>query len=259
MSWCDKLAATPTIGLRLDPSYTPSDALLSSIRPLLNEWGQGEKPDFTLDNLEPFSATVQLNNGFAYTVDPSRISIVFQHRMKVRTVSGGLPTVELISSPQPYTELLEEAQHRLLVFSKLLPDSGRRFVRRIGVVVSVNLDEEELPPGIAKMISYLSKPWPGETAYFNFNLVGNIDVNQRWTDRCVHTAVKQEEPDALVNIKFDWQRTFATEQPYDTANLKKDLDLARKAALAYFEELAEGNRFDEHVSSDESPSGEQDE
>jgi hypothetical protein len=49
----------------------------------------------------------------------------------------------------------------------------------------------------------------------------------------------------LLTVQFDWQRTFGTEWQATRSNLERVLEDALKDSIDYFEQLAEGNRFDE--------------
>src|ERR1700745_3174961 len=75
VSWCDKLAATPTVGFRVDYHYEPLDTVLRALYPMLNKWVDGDKARFTVEKREP-TFTVNLNlhqDGFIYSVEPTRI------------------------------------------------------------------------------------------------------------------------------------------------------------------------------------------
>ena len=55
----------------------------------------------------------------------------------------------------------------------------------------------------------------------------------------------QRIPTVFLPYTFDWQRTFKAARPLNEKTLHNDIAGSQKAALAYFEELAEGNIFDE--------------
>jgi hypothetical protein len=64
-------------------------------------------------------------------------------------------------------------------------------------------------------------------------------------ERCIHTLTKPEEKDQLMTLQFDWQRSYQTGWQNTKENLERLVEGGTKDALRYFEELAEGNRFDE--------------
>jgi hypothetical protein len=124
LSWCDKLAATPTLGLKADFHFDSLDAILHALSLMLNEWVDGDRATFSVERREPFTVTVNAEDGFTYSVEPTRISVAFQHTMKMKMVSGGPPIAEMLSRPLPYTELLPNVADRLmkrLYFSAVEP------------------------------------------------------------------------------------------------------------------------------------------
>ena len=94
-------------------------------------------------------------------------------------------------------------------------------------------------------MEYFGRPWGGILDSFNFMIAAQITETTETRDRCVHTIIKQEEPDQLLTILFDWQRTFNTGWQITKSNLERVTNDAQKDALKYFEDLAEGSRFDE--------------
>ena len=65
------------------------------------------------------------------------------------------------------------------------------------------------------------------------------------TERCSHMIVQPEEKDQLLTLQFDWQRLFSKGWTVTKSNLERVLNEAERDALRYFEDLAEGSRFDE--------------
>ncbi len=244
MSWCDKLASTPTVGLTFSPQTLSGASLLSALAPLLDEWTEGDKQKFTLSKQDAFSAEVTTDDGFKYGVDSTRLSVEFHHRLKVKQVSGGPPVVEMLSRPAPFTELLPDVCERALRLSALVSDPGPRTLRRLGIVSTTIVAEDEAPPGILRFIRYVARPWDNFLDHYAFSMTAPISNASGWSDRCIHQILKPDDPEALVTIIFDWQRTFATPKRLTPASLRSLLTAARTDATEYFEDLAEGNRFD---------------
>lgn len=80
---------------------------------------------------------------------------------------------------------------------------------------------------------------------FSIQIAASVGKGQGYTDRCVHTLLRTEDPQELLTIMFDYQRTFSSGRPITAASLKEITASTERASLRYFEELAEGNRFDE--------------
>ncbi|MER8783362.1 hypothetical protein NKH60_19305 [Mesorhizobium sp. M1006] len=247
MSWCDKLASVPSVGFIYDPHFVSGDGIIDAIAPMLDKWKVGDKPDFTLSQPEPLKIEVQHNNGFTYSFEPTRTSIAYQHRVKFRNVSGSRPVAELISSPQPYSQLLDDAISDIVEIALILPMAKRRSVKTIGIVTSTHADEKDIPPGIRKMIRYLSRPWKSDLDAYLFTIVAEVESAKIHSDRCIHTLTRPDDKEQIPNFKFDWQRSYSNQVAVEKDTLLRELQRAKKAALDYFETLAVGDAFDDIV------------
>ncbi len=114
MSWCNKLASTPSVGLKFNYHFAPSTDILDALTPILDGLVAGEKTKFAINSQEAFAVEFTTEDGFHYGIDPSRVWIDFQHRLKVKPISGGPPIAELLSRPAPFSELLPEVSKRLI-------------------------------------------------------------------------------------------------------------------------------------------------
>jgi len=89
MSWCDKLASTPTIGFRLTTHFAPIETILDALSPILDAFGEGDAKNVTLDQSQTFFSTgFTTNEGFRYSADENKISVAFNHRVRFKPVSG---------------------------------------------------------------------------------------------------------------------------------------------------------------------------
>ena len=84
MSWCDKLASTPSVGVMLDNFFIPSDALLQAFAPLFNELIDEDDghQQFSIDKRDTFSVSFGLEEGFTYGLENSKVFVAFNHRMR---------------------------------------------------------------------------------------------------------------------------------------------------------------------------------
>ena len=56
MTWCDKLASTPTVGFKLSTHFAPIDILLNSWAPILDRASEKESKDTSIDHpSKPFA------------------------------------------------------------------------------------------------------------------------------------------------------------------------------------------------------------
>lgn len=247
MTWCDKLASTPSIGIGLNPEYLPSSVILDALKPILKRARGDTKHDgFTIDSVDTYAVTLTTEDGFHYGVDSNKVFVEFRHRMRAKQISGGPPILEMLSRPLLFSQLMPEVSKRVLEAAELICSVQSRTIQRIGIVSSTSVDEEDAPPGILKFIDYVSKPWAGERPpYYRFDILADLGKTNAWSDRCLHVLLKQEESrDQLTTIRFDWQRSLINEKPAREEFLIELMRDAEKAALDYFEDLAIGNRFD---------------
>lgn len=247
MSWCDKLAATAAMGVKFDTQMIGSGVLLDRFTPLLNSWLDGEKVPFNIEqfNENPFGLSFITDDGFLYGVDASRAHVSFRHRMRARSISGGHPTMEMLSQPLPYTELLEGVSDKLLDFTLLVPNIAERNLLRVGVIAKATVDRDDFPPGIERFYEYIGRPWRGEVDGATFSITGNIQTTSRFKDRCIHKFVQPDDGEELCTLEFDWQRILVGGMHIGKKALEEIFERCRIDALGYFEELAEGSRFDE--------------
>ncbi len=193
---------------------------------------------------DSFGFELTTEDGFTYVVNQESISVSFVHRLKLKNRSGDYPVAEMISRPQPYTKLLPIVCERLLEVTALLINPKYRFLEEIGIVTSTIVDEDEAPPGIHRFNDYVGKPWSNELDAYGLQIVARLNDHSDKADRCIHNISRAENEDGLVNLRFDWQRKFKNQHPIPTTERLSELfKTARKDALAYFEELAEGDRF----------------
>ena len=247
MSWCDKLASTPSAGFGLDWHFATSGAILEALSPVLNPLVKDDKPQFTITRQDAFTVNLSTTDGFLYGIEPARVFIEFRHTMRAKSVSGGPPVMEMLSRPMVFTKLLPEITRRLVGSTLAITKNSPRKITRVGIVSLTTVDDNDVPPGIARFIKYVARPWSGFVDAYSFQIISVLDRNPDWTDKCIHILIKPENPDELLNLTFDWQRTFTSGQSTTEHSLKRILARAEQDATGYFEDLAEGNRFDEHL------------
>jgi len=177
-------------------------------------------------------------------VDQSAIHIAFSHRLKAVPVSGGVPTLEMLSEPQPYTQLLPDIFDRLIEATLLLPNIHARGVTRVGAVSTTMVAEEDLPPGIRRMIEYLGQPWGQIPEQFSFSGTYVVEEKTDWVDKCMHTISRNFDNSGLLQVVFDWGRNFKKINRANKEYLKKICIDAQRSSLQYLESVAEGTRFD---------------
>jgi hypothetical protein len=248
VSWCDKLSSTPAVGVRLDKSFAPVSTLLEPLTPLVSTWVDKDKDSaaFTVDHQDQFSCTLQTFDGYSYILGPEQLTVEFKHRLRFRAQSAGPPTAELMSNPRPYTEVLADVTKRLLDLVELETAEKSRKLLRIGIVSTTHVTEEELPPGIDRFIKHLMKPWSTSADFYNIELASKFPraKSSSTQDRCIHHITKREDGEGLVIVKLDWQRIFEGSKGLSVASLPGLVSDAQEAALEYFEDVAQGERFD---------------
>jgi hypothetical protein len=250
-SWCDKLASVPSVGLKLVPHYASSDTLFDAVSPILDRSVKGDQATFHVTQQTSFEIQFQTDEGFHYLLEPTKCAISFRHRMRPKLQSAGPPVMELLSHPLPYTALLQDASDRLVEVAPRLPGGAKaRAMTRVGVLSTTTVDMAEAPPGILRFLDYVGRPWRTSLNYFDMAVMADLSKTKEWDDRCIHTLKKSEEPDAMLSITLDWQRVYHSERLLKPELLRPLLANCREAALNYFEDVAQGNRFDEKLISE---------
>jgi hypothetical protein len=256
LSWCDKLASTPAAGFKMDLHFASTSAITQALTPIIDELAEDNVPKFSLTSTDQFNALIAGEDGFTYGIDPSGVNVTFQHRMKPKQVSAGPPIMEMLSRPMPFTQLLPDVFERLTKATLLAPNpNGKRRVNRVGIVSLTMVAEDELPPGIALFIEYMSRPWGIKAKNFHFQITTEVgkDIGGSWTDYCTHVVAKQDSADSLIGLNFDWHRSFETSKVVTEDSLKDMLRKAKNSALGYFESLGEGSQFDAEIISAKIP------
>jgi hypothetical protein len=248
VSWCDKLASVPGAGFGIDAHFASSDSILSGITSLTDALFSDSKPHFSLTHQASFEVRFSTETGLNYTIEPTRVAVEFKHQMRPRAISGGLPVMEMLSRPLPFTELLPQVTKRLVEVALLVPGAKTRKVNRIGVLSTTAVSEKEVPPGVSRFIEYIGRPWHGAVEAYSFQITSDIGKGAGYRDRCLHTIVLPEDKESLMTMTFDFQRLFTSGMPIQQqAPLKEAVDRVEKAALRYFEDIGEGKRFDEAI------------
>ncbi|WP_315728843.1 hypothetical protein [Bradyrhizobium sp. SZCCHNS2015] len=243
-SWCDKLASVPSAGFKFDQRYTPVDRILECWHSITERHSVDGDAKFNLTKVDDFNFEINSESGFKYGADATRVHVGFNHRLKIRNVSGGAPTVEMLSTAQPFSKLLPEVINRLIEASMLLPDIRTRKLHRVGITTVTPVDRVDLPPGIARFIEHVGRPWNGLADGFSIQLTAVVGDTKVWTDRCIHTLLKSEKPDEVMTVMFDFQRHFKDPKLTDRNDLNDLAERVQRDALTYFEALAEGSMFD---------------
>jgi hypothetical protein len=248
MSWCDKLASTPAVGLKFDYHFSPSTDILDMLSPILDRLVEGDKVKFTINRQDPFAIELTTEDGFHYGVDPSRTWLEFQHRLRVKQTSAGPPVAELLSRPRPFSELLPDVSTRLIDASEPIVKSPARKLMRVGIIASTMVSDEDLPPGMKRFIEYIGRPWHGRVDQYSFQITSDLDKKaDEWFDRCTHVVFKAEDPEQPLTLRFDWFRTFVKGRVATRGLMQEEVGRAEEKSKAYFEDLAEGSRFDEEL------------
>lgn len=247
MSWCDKLASTPAVGVKLEKVFVPLATLLQPLTPIVSKWVDKDKPAFSIDQHDPFAASLTTFDGYQYIFGPEAFAVEFRHRLRFQPQSAGPPTAELLSKPLPYSELLSEVTRRFLELLQVTTAGTTRRLERIGIVTTTLVSEDEMPPGIRRFIKQLGKPWDDIPEFYNIVLSTLLPDTKRTVsyDRCIHSITKPEDGEGLVTIRLDWQRYLDEGRTLSIAALEELIGAATKDALSYFEDIGEGERFNE--------------
>lgn len=118
---------------------------------------------------------------------------------------------------------------------------------RVGVIASTLVAEDDLPPGMKRFIEYIGRPWHGLVEQYTFQITADLEKTDDWFDRCTHIVTRTEDPEQLLTLRFDWHRTFVSGRVATRESMQQEIGRAEEKSMAYFEDLAEGSRFDEEL------------
>jgi hypothetical protein len=156
----------------------------------------------------------------------------------------------MLSQRLPYTKLLEQVSEKLTEATIGLPGAGTRRVTRVGVVSVTVVGENDLPPGLIRFIKHVGQPWGRIEGGFSFQFTTPLDEAPEWKDKCIHNLVRPDGgTDDLITLTLDWHRIFTVGQAINHSILSRMLATARERSDSYFENLAEGSRFDGPIDS----------
>lgn len=239
MTWCDKLASTPAVALFLEPQSVPSHLILAALSPRLDDWARRTGSRFSVARQETYLLQIQRDDGYLFTIEQSKFSITFQHRMTFKPTSGGLPIGELISHSDVYTKILEGVITELAEVAMLLSKVQQRQVKGFGISSTTRVSWEDVPPGLKLLEEYITKPWKAGLSSYEFSVSSLLKEDSLGIRKCINRIIRPEE--GLSNIVFDWQIWFSKLRLLDQASTYRDLDKSKEEALSYFEELAIGD------------------
>jgi hypothetical protein len=251
VTWCDKLAATPGIGVLLNKSFAPVASLLEPLAPVVSRWvdKDNDRPAFSIDGQDAFGGSLTTFDGYQYVVGPEQFAVEFKHRMRLKPQSAGPPIAEMLSKPLPYTELFPQITERLLEMLRLVITAKQsRKLLRIGIITTTYVALDDAPPGIRRFLKHVTKPWGIEPEFFNIDVTAKLakGKNTAKFDRCLHLLQRLENSDNdLLLIRLDWQRYFEPDKTFSASSLPDLIEAARRDALAYFEDIGQGERFDD--------------
>ena len=88
VSWCDKLASIPSVGIKLDPHFVSGGHLLTALAPITDLLGSEEKNQFSVNQHDTYGVSFTTDEGFQYTVDPRRLIVSFQYRVRNSSITS---------------------------------------------------------------------------------------------------------------------------------------------------------------------------
>src|SRR5262245_18091342 len=165
MSWCDKLASTPMVGLLFVLRHQSSDSILDALAPLFDSWVDGRKQRFSIEKQEPFKVEFATDDGFHYVVNQQRVTVEFRYGWRVKRQSARAPVPQLQSEPRLFTALLPRVAERAIEAANFIYGARPPSPDRIGVVSITNVAENDAPPGILRLVEFIQRPWGKQVNY----------------------------------------------------------------------------------------------
>lgn len=243
--WCDKLASLPTVGIKLDTHFAPSEIIANALTPITDALVNGDKAEFIIEApSDAFGFSFVTGEGYKYGFGAASISVSFQHRANVKQRSADVPTFELLSNARPYSELIPLLHEKVLIAADHVIKLKPRKLIRVGVVSITTANREDLPPGILAAIDRFGRPWKSGLDSFAISLTAVLSRDENSEDRCIYKFSSVEHSDGLIEVNLDMQRTFKNPRSATKDNIKACLGSVTEAAYVHFEDVAIGGMFD---------------
>jgi hypothetical protein len=240
MIWLDRVLATPAIGFSFKPELTTEHEVLSSIRPLFDQWTKAGEVKF-LKNRQESLLTFETVSGFHYKVRADAAIVEFKYKSEIQTPPGLLPMLPECET-KAFSELFEECVERAADFFDRIIGRRRPLVRA-GIVAATRIDGETPPPGIALYVKHLQSPWQRPLYRCSSNVLGVLEENDKYRDQCHHELIFDQSVEAHKNdfrLNLDWQRVYLAPNEIKSGNSKQQLKSLSPVALEYFEKFGRG-------------------
>lgn len=243
MLWLNSVLSVPALGIKLDQNLQSVFDVQKKLPLFLEMFDEKFGPGKITQN-EFWGYEIKSESGYSLQLSPTNILGLFQYHQKKETRAGGFPIL-IVPSIEIYTYIFDNIEEYVLYMLKQLDVIGGFKYNQIGMVANVSLDKDSCPPGVDALLRHLSKPWGSQIKELNTNMLLNLDVKEKYTERCHHLVkFKEEEEEAEqagYKIVLDWQRVYNESQKLSMASIKEELVACRSEAFKYFDKFAEGD------------------
>ena len=236
-SWLDHVVSVPVVGLQRQQDFLTGHEQLTALREIFPSWGS-----IALSSGSPGSLTVERADGFTHELTPDNLITKFNYRVQLdqgpRNASPGLAFQSSIEAT-PYRRLLASAVDATIAIASVLANVRHLSIQRIGIVASARMHADALPPGATALRVFLGTPWsPNNCRHIQARILADIRHAERWIDRCHHQIDVNDDSLDDSTIALDWQRLFASPQPFHHTRTASQVTQCARDALAYFQTFA---------------------
>lgn len=246
MLWLDNFLAAPVLGVSLIPTYREMMAFQKGATDFMQSYFE-EFNEHECESIDIWGYKITApKSGVAFNLSPRNVVAKYTYKAARQETPGKLPRI-VFPEVKKYSEILKELIDSLGKFFESLTNvKGFKF-DRIGIVTSVNLDKDSMPPGLKYWIEHLEKPLGGELIMSRTHILMLLSKIDNHIDQCHHALEFDlaDRPDMGYKLVLDWQRRFKEAVSLESRKILAALKDCENMALQYFEKFAEGGLTDE--------------
>lgn len=228
MSWIDKVASAPAVGLEFEAWFRSRDGLVEALNPLFAELDQAGE-GLMFQDLGPMALRVELSRGLRLTVDLKSIIV------------SATQSEAAFGAEGTHAEALGEACGIAAQMAELLFKNEYRGLRRAGFVADCRVPSEAPPPGVEAWLAALARPWgERELELVDGQFAVELASGENYRDRCHHRLGWEKSLTDQFGVRLDWQRLYDPADGLRGKDVGARLETLSALALMYLEQFGAG-------------------
>jgi len=239
MTWIDGVLAVPTIGISINMPLSivlnlnhHLSKFFDNIAAKHKKWKVNQKKE----------SACEINaDDYTYKIARNRMSIGFNYQVEEEKLPGAFPVVTF-PDVQMYSDLIASTEAEFMELLTIFDGIKGIDLNFIGIVATIELDHDNLPPGVSRLMTHLSKPWGTDLSEFQVRLTARIHEGEGFFERCHHhVEYNEDKKEAGFKLVLDWQRVYNEPSSLSSNSFRTKFRECLDRALGYFEKIGEGD------------------